>query len=304
MISVSQNLDGKLNFNNDASEMESGLGAPGPIGSTEPRGVKGDQPGIKHRNLIADYFKKLDHEVTDVQRVLWHRDGSVFIATFKETTPRDKAFAVIVNGEVSGYDIEFWKDQDQYKMVLQQHLGMLQMDAPDKPKEKVEREPVIQETVKARTLDAVVETYEAMVKELKEKHQAELEKFLATASKFEYSNRLAQSKLAQIEAVLNGTVNPPPKPKTAADVELEAVGEVLGQDGEPVFGETEFPAQAIVEDGKSYRERVLAQDPHSRCMANDGEINKYNDYPKMTDIARVLDGLGQNGCIQGSSDEE
>ena len=208
-----------------------------PIINSAGTHVTYDDPKAPYLTKIVDYFKKLGAEVIGIQRVLWHRDGSVFIATFKETTfkettPRDKAFAVIVNGEVSGYDIELWKDQDQYKMVLQQHLGMIQMDSEKKPLGEVVTP--LSGAAKASTIDAIVETYEAMVRDLKEKHQDELIKATAVAAQFQYSNDLAKNKLAQIEAVISGQKIPNTKeinhPKKVAEYEKEAIGAAIEAD--------------------------------------------------------------------------
>src|SRR6187402_3377930 len=79
-------------------------------------------------NKIFKYFSNLSKSVKDISPVLHCHFGSVYIVTTEEGLDSKNFYAVVKDGIVSGYDIEFWKNSNQHMLILKVHLGMLEME--------------------------------------------------------------------------------------------------------------------------------------------------------------------------------
>ncbi len=157
------------------------------------------------QELIANYFKNLSYpDIVECGPVLYGKTGDVYLVKFQkkktevtrgtppntpdsiakssflesgfdgnkkrysETTDVEipNAYAIIINGAVSGYHENFWEDADKYRLVLKQHLGMLAMESAEKEPvavPKMEAPAAPPGTVKTETVDAIVTRYEEMI---------------------------------------------------------------------------------------------------------------------------------------------
>ncbi len=160
--------------------------------------------------LIESYFKNIGYQPIEstLQCVLVHNLGIVYRVEFDGVENNKPCYAIIKDGKCSGYAEDFWSDADKYKLVLKQHLGMLEVDAFDRgehPKQQVQNPktpptPQGSDAVAFETMDAVVGRYEGLVKTLNN----EVLKWIGACRYAEKNRDDLQAKLRAIQDVLTG----------------------------------------------------------------------------------------------------
>lgn len=250
------------------------------------------------QNTVEEYFEKLCYpKIDECQLVYSVPLGDVYRVTFKPAglgmygnisgdklgTHRHPCYAIVKDGVVSGYPEDFWTDADKYRLVLKQHLGMLQMEAHEKEKRtpsapatesKKEEAP---RTVNPDTIEAIVGRYEGLVESLTRELEGVKKDYGREREKRDGALKIAQSKLDLIERALNGTLKQ--NPDTIPGENPDPV-ECMTEQGNIDFLADDGAASQVGEHG------VSIEYPISINEKSSGGINHYSqmEFNKITGV--------------------
>ncbi len=176
--------------------------------------------------------------VTECSAVLKHALGTVYIVTFDPrvlsagtNATQPPCYAIVKDGKVSGYSKDFWSEADKYRLVLKQHLGMLEMERIENARDvEAPKETPIENPVKVQPnpyiIELVVLRYEEIIAKLNEKLTT-TEETLKINIELERAERKAlQEKLDLIKKAVDGT----PQKETAKESEKSLEEVMIGQD--------------------------------------------------------------------------
>ncbi len=227
---------------------------------------------------IKKYFETLPQgypPIKECSTVLVSKHGTVYLVKFKKkpvtrdhNTSFDRpttqnlppsemdipnAYAIVVDEQdyskpsenpqprwsVAGYNEDFWSSADKYRLVLKQHLGMLAMEAAEKPKvvelPKQEVKPDAPAgTVRTETMDAVVTRYEEMLAQQAMQWEKEAHESNAKIHELQIKLADAEARLDTAKRALDGEplfAMPKPEPETPESVMIQVDGE---DSGEPI----------------------------------------------------------------------
>lgn len=184
----------------------------------------------------------------------------------KSKSQRSPCYAIEVDGVVSGYPEDFWSDADKYRLVLKQHLGMLQMEAHEKrndtPPAVSEPEKEAPRTVNPDTIEAIVGRYECLVDTLTNELADLEESFEKERVSCENQLQNALKKLDLVKRALNGQIiEPVDQPERVVTPEEQMIIDDQGDEDVTAIADTSLSAYGQDVPNKPYPISINEVDP-------------------------------------------
>lgn len=224
---------------------------------TDPNQAKNcdniNHPGNRDWNTkpIEEYFSKIGYpKISKLPKcVLIHKLGTVYIVEFDErvesiasggtrTIASPPCYAIVKDGVVTGYGVHFWTDVNQHRLVLKQHIGMLEMEKAEKSAPEIKKQEVNSDRVEIspEVLNSIVSTYEEKIKSLNAICNYKVNSLTESLQISIQDAIAAKNKLKLIEDVISGKMPTMTTAKPLSEEE-DAVTYVLGQSRGIIYDE-------------------------------------------------------------------